>query len=156
MWWCSGSACIKVDCSLPVKNFISQPVECMNSKNIWIHIYDDFSINSYIICTLIVWIHTKMESYNIRIHIFLYEFIYFLQCKIKAASAREPRARSASAQRELRAHSASCEGEAQAHLLPRPGRARLPQLLGLRAAAPIVRVACSCPDSSGTHGCPNS
>ncbi len=31
----------------------------------------------------------------------MYEFIYFLQCKIKAASMREPRARAVSAQREL-------------------------------------------------------
>jgi hypothetical protein len=77
----------------------------------------------------------------------MYEFIYFLQCKIKAASTREPRACAASAQHELRVRSASREGEAQAHLLPQPGRARLPQLLGLRAAAPIVRVACGCPDS---------
>jgi hypothetical protein len=77
----------------------------------------------------------------------MYEFIYFLQCKIKAASAREPQARAASAQRELRAHSASREGEARAHLLPQPGRARLPRPLGLCVAAPIVRVACTCPDS---------
>ncbi len=33
----------------------------------------------------------------------MYEFIYFLQCKIKAASAHEPQARSA-----------SCEGAVQA------------------------------------------
>ncbi len=77
----------------------------------------------------------------------MYEFIYFLQCKIKAASARKLRACAASAQRELRACSASREGEARAHLLPQPGRARLPQPLELRAAAPIVRVACGCPDS---------
>ena len=42
---------------------------------------------------------------------------------------------------------ASCEGDAQAHLLPQPGRARLPQPLGLHAAAPIVGVARSRPDS---------
>ncbi len=56
-----------------------------------------------------------------------------------------------------RARAASArEGEAQAHLLPRQGRAQLPRLLGLRAAAPmlglhaaapIVRVVCGCPDS---------
>ena len=60
----------------------------------------------------------------------MYEFIYFLQCKKKAASARKPRACAASAQRELRARSASRKGEARAHLLPHPGRARLPQPLG--------------------------
>ena len=46
-----------------------------------------------------------MNSYYVRIHIFLavimYEFIYFLQCKIKAASAREPRACTARAKPEL-------------------------------------------------------
>ncbi len=31
----------------------------------------------------------------------MYEFIYFLQCKMKAASAREPRARAARAKPEL-------------------------------------------------------
>ncbi len=77
----------------------------------------------------------------------MYEFMYFLQCKIKAASGCKPRARAASVQRELQAHSMSHEGKAQAHLLPRPGRARLPQLLGLRVAALIVRVAYGCPDS---------
>ncbi len=77
----------------------------------------------------------------------MYEFIYFLQCKIKAASAREPQARAASAQRKLRACSASREGEAQAHLLPQPGHAQLPRQLGLRAAALIVGVACGCPAS---------
>ncbi len=70
---------------------------------------------------------------------------FFLQCELKAASTREPRARSPSR-----------EGEARAHLLPRQGRARLPRplglqaaapMLGLRAAAPIVRVLCGCPDS---------
>ncbi len=142
---------------------------------VWTHtayefIYDEFSMNSYIFCTLNIRIHTNMNSYYVWIHIMyefiyflqlscmnsyifrsmnsyyvwihilfaviMYEFIYFLQCKIKAASPREPRARSASR-----------EGEARAHLLPRPGRARLPRPLGLRAAAPIVRVACRCPDS---------
>jgi hypothetical protein len=77
----------------------------------------------------------------------MYEFIYFLQCKIKAASAREPRARAASLQRELQVCSANREGKAQAHLLPQPGRTRPPRPLGLRAAALIVRVACGCPDS---------
>ncbi len=42
-------------------------------------------------------------------YIFLYEFIYFSQCKIKAASAREPRACSVSSQRKLQARSASCK-----------------------------------------------
>ncbi len=114
---------------------------------VWTHtayefIFDEFSMNSYIFCTLNIWIHTNMNSYYVRIHILfavimyefvhfcsmnsyyvwihilfaviIYEFIYFLQCKIKAASTREPRARSASR-----------EGKARAHLLPQPGRARL-------------------------------
>ncbi len=63
-------------------------------------------------------------SYHVGIHI-------FLQWKIKAASARKPQARAASARRErtpraraasaqceLRAHSASREGKPRAHLLP--------------------------------------
>jgi hypothetical protein len=146
------------------KFFISHPVESRNSYCIWIHIYKEFSMNSYIFCTLNIRIHTNMNSYFVWIHILfavimyefiyfcsmnsyyvrihllfaviMYEFIYFWQCKIKAVSAREPRA-----------CSASREGEARAHLLPQPGRARLPRPLGLRAAASIVRVACGCPDS---------
>ncbi len=129
------------------KIFISRPVECMNSYKIWIHIYDKFSMNSYTFCTLNIWIHTNMNSYHVCIHIFfaviMYEFIYFFAVQNKSCE----RARAASAQRKLRARSASREGEAQAHLLPQPGHARLPQPLGLRAAALIVRVACGCPDS---------
>jgi hypothetical protein len=49
--------------------------------------------------------------------------------------------------KQLLMRSASREGEAQAQLLPQPGRARLPRPLGLHAAAPIVKVACSSPDS---------
>ncbi len=136
---------------------------------VWTHtayefIYDEFSMNSCIFCTLNIWFHMNMNSYYVWIHILfavimyelihfcsmnsyyvwihilfaviMYEFIYFLQCKIKAASAREPQA-----------CSASREGEARAHLLPQPGCAALPRPLGLRAAAPIVRVVCGCPDS---------
>ncbi len=39
----------------------------------------------------------------------MYEFIYFLQCKIKAASASEPRACSASCERAARAARAKPE-----------------------------------------------
>ncbi len=57
-----------------------------------------------------------MNSEYVWIHIFfaviMYEFIYFLQCKIKAARAREPQAHAASAQRKLQAHIASREGKA--------------------------------------------
>ncbi len=60
-------------------------------------------------------------------------------CERVAQTARE--------KPELRARSASREGEAPAHLLPLPGRAWLPQPLGLHAAAPIVRVACGSPNS---------
>jgi hypothetical protein len=106
---------------------------------IWIHIMYEFIYFLQLSC-MNLYIFYSMNSYYVWIHILfaviMYEFIYFLQCKIKAASTREPRARSASR-----------EGEARAHLLPRPGRARLPRPLGLRAAAPIVRVACGCPDS---------
>jgi hypothetical protein len=63
---------------------------------------------------------------------------------------REHVAQTARAKPELRARRASREGKAQAHLLPRPGRARLPRLLGLHVAAATVRVACDSPDS---HGC---
>ncbi len=65
IWWCSGSACIVVNGSISGKIFISCPVECMNSYNIWIHIYDEFSMNSYIFCTLYVWIHTNKNSYYV-------------------------------------------------------------------------------------------
>ncbi len=34
MGWCSGSACIVIDDSIPWENFISPPVEYMNSYNI--------------------------------------------------------------------------------------------------------------------------
>ncbi len=107
------------------KLFISHPVECMNSYNIWICIYDEFSKNSYIFCTLNIWIHTNMNSYYVWIHIFfaviMYECIYFLQCKIKAASAqRKPRGQSPSSP-------------------PAPTRPR--------PAAPTVRVACDSPNS---------
>ncbi len=57
------------------------------------------------------------------------------------------RERAASAQRELQVHSTSRKGKARPHLLPQPGRARLPQPLGLRVAAPIVRVVWGYPDS---------
>jgi hypothetical protein len=183
MWWCSGSACIVADGSILWKIFISRPVECMNSYYIWIHIYDEFSMNSCIFCTLNIWIHTNMNSYykyflqfHVWIHIFL--AVQNKSCeRTRAASAcrkrtaqdastqGKPQARAASAQRtardvsmqrKMRARSASRKGKAQAHFLPQPGRARLPRLLGLRSAAPIVRVVCGCPNSMGTHGCPNS
>ncbi len=61
----------------------------------------------------------------------MYEFVYFLQCKIKAASAREPRAHATSAQREPQGQSPSSP--------PAPTRPR--------PAALTVRVACGSPDS---------
>ncbi len=146
MWWCSGSTCIVVDGLNPRKIFISRPVECMNSYCTWIHIYNGFSMNSYISCTLNIWIHTNMNSYYVWIHTFCSYHVWihnFFAVQNKSCE----RVRAARAQREPRARSASREGEAWAHLLPRPGRARLPRPLGLRAEAPIVRVACGCPDS---------
>jgi hypothetical protein len=63
--------------------------------------------------------------------VIMYEFIYFLQCIIKAASAREPRARAESAQREPRGRSLSS----------------LPALTRPHLAALTVRVAYGSPDS---------
>ncbi len=62
----------------------------------------------------------------------MYEFIYFLQCKIKAASPRRERAaRAVSVQRKPRGRSPS---SSPAPIRPRP-------------AALTVRVACGSPDS---------
>ncbi len=165
MEWCSGSTCIVVYGLIPWNNFYFSScgkyelILRMNSYLRWIQYefiyflhfkymnsYEyEFILcmNSYTFCSYHVWINI---FFAVWIHI-LYEFMYFLQlscmnsyiflqCKIKAASAREPQARSASR-----------EGKARAHLLPRQGRAQLPQPLGLRAAAPIVRVVRGCPDS---------
>ena len=55
---------------------------------VWTHtayefIYDEFSMNSFIFCTLNKWIHTNMNSNHVWIHILfaviMYEFIHFLQ-----------------------------------------------------------------------------
>ena len=61
----------------------------------------------------------------------MYEFIYFWQCKIKAASAREPRACAASAQRKPRGQSPNSP--------PAPTRPH--------PAALTVRVVCGSSDS---------
>ncbi len=65
------------------KIFMSRSVESMNSYCTWIHIYDEFSMNLYIFCTLNIWIRMSMNSYYVWIHILfaviMYEFIYFLQ-----------------------------------------------------------------------------
>ncbi len=157
MRWCSGSACIVDNGSILWQNFyflscgMYELIQHMNSYIRW---------NQYefiYFCTLNIWIHTNMNSY-------MYEFIYFFsyhvwihiffavqnkscECTWATSMHCERAARAASAQHKLQACSASRKGEAQAHLLPQPGRAWLPQPLGLRAAAPIVRVACSCTDS---------
>ncbi len=47
----------------------------------------------------------------------MYEFRYFLQCKIKAASACKPRACAASTQRELQACSLKDDGERESECL---------------------------------------
>ncbi len=116
-YWCGGVVVVHLLWLMVwfhSKFFISHPVECMNSYNIWIRIYDEFSMNSYIFCTLNIWTHINMNSYYVWIHIFFavimytYEFIYFLQCKIKAASARELRARAASTQRRAWIDSQKC------------------------------------------------
>ncbi len=60
----------------------------------------------------------------------MYEFIYFLQCKIKDASAHELRACTGSAQHKPRGQSPSSP----------------PALTRPRPAAPIIRVACGSPD----------
>ncbi len=159
MQWCSGSACIVVDGLILWRKKNSscgmhELIQHMNSYIWWIQ-YE-----------FIYFLHFKyMNSYKYEFilcmisYIFaviMYEFIYFLQCKIKAASVCEPQARAVSAQCELRARSTSREGEARAHLLPQPDRARLPWLLGLHAAAPIVRVHTAAPIVRVACGCPNS
>ncbi len=124
----------------------------MNS--VWIHIF--FALQMYEFIQ--IWIHIMYEFIY-----FFYEFIYFLQCKIKAASARKPRACSTSAQRELQARSASCECGVQAarakpELTSCPDQAApgCPWPLGLRAAAPIVRVHTAAPIVRVACGCPDS
>ncbi len=62
-----------------------------------------------------------MNSYFFAV--IMYEFIYLLQCKIKAASACKPQAHAARAKRELQARSASHEGKARACWNPH-GRVR--------------------------------
>ncbi len=52
MRWCSGSSCIVVNGLIPWEIFFSLPVECINSYNIRICIYDEISMNSYVFCTL--------------------------------------------------------------------------------------------------------
>ncbi len=49
--------------------------------------------------------------------------------------------------RDANAFFLSLSGKAQAHILTQPGCARLPRPLGLHAAAPMVRVACSSPNN---------
>ncbi len=140
-----------------------RPVESMNSYCIWIHIrriqyefiyFSHFKymnsyeyefilcMNSYTFCSYHVWIRTFLQyefslcmnsytfcSYHVWIHIFF--AVQNKSCE---------RAQAASAQRELQGQSPSSP--------PAPTRPhRLPRPLGLRAAAPIVRVACGCPDS---------
>ncbi len=145
MRWCSGSACIVVVVRFLGKKLFTHLVECMNLYNIWIHINDEFSINSYIFCTLNIGIHTNMNSYYVWIHILfaviMYEFIYFLQCKKKAASARKPRARTASA-RKLRACTASAQRKLRGQSPSSPPAPTRPH-----PAALTVRVACGSPDS---------
>jgi hypothetical protein len=97
-----------------------------------------------------------MYEFLYFVAVIMYEFIYFLQCKIKVASTRAPRACTTSVQRELRGQSPSSP-PAPTRLRPAAPTVRVawgsPEL---RAAAPIVRVhtaalivrvACGCPDS---------
>ena len=119
---------------------------------VWTHtayefIYNEFSMNSCIFCTLNTWIHTNMKSYHVWIHIFfaviMYEFIYFLQCKKKAASARKPRACTASA-RKPRACTASAQRKLRGQSPSSPPAPTRPH-----PAAPTVRVAFGCPNQLG-------
>ncbi len=41
-WWWSGSAYTVVNGSVPMQFFVSHLLECMNSSNIWIHLYYEF------------------------------------------------------------------------------------------------------------------
>ncbi len=140
MRWCSGAHELWLMVQFHGKFFISCPVEFMNSYNIWIHIYDEFSMNSCIFCIFNIWIHTNMISYKNWIHIFL---------AVQNKSRECARATSVRRERPSRAASAQCEPQGQSPSSPpAPTRPRwLPRPLGLRAAAPIVRVACGCPDS---------
>ncbi len=126
---------------------------------VWTHtayefIYDEFSMNSCIFCTLNIWIHTNMNSYYVWIHtlfaVIMYEFIYFCSMNsyyvwihilfavimyeflffaVQNKSCKC--ARDASVQRKPRGQSLSSP--------PAPTRPR--------PAAPTVRVACGSPDS---------
>ncbi len=137
------------------KFFISCPVENMNSYCIWIHIYDEFSMNSYMFCTLNIWILTNMNSYCVWIHILfaviMYEFIYFLQyefilcmnsytfCSYHVWIHIFFAVQNKSCER-ARATSAQCELQGRSPSSP-PAPTRLP------LAAPTVRVACGSPNS---------
>ncbi len=127
---------------------------------VWTHIayefkFNEFNMNSYIFCTLNIWIHTNMNSYYVWIHILfaviMYEFVHFLQyefilcmnsytfCRYHvgihiffAVQNKSCKcARAASAQREPRGRSPSSP--------PAPTRPC--------PAALTVRVACGSPDS---------
>ncbi len=116
MLWCGGSRRLWLMVRFHGNNFISLPVESMNSYCIWIHIrwiqyefiyflhfkymnsYEYVFIlcmNSYTFCSYHVWIHTFFAVWihmnSILFAVIMYEFIFFLQCKIKAASACKPR-----------------------------------------------------------------
>jgi hypothetical protein len=170
MWWCSGSACIVDDGWFHGFFFISCPVECMNSYNIWICIYNESSMNSYIFLHFKYMNSYKYEfricvnsyffcSYHVWIHIFFAVQNKSCECTQAASTCRECAAQAASAQREPWGQSPS---SSPAPTRPRPaaptvrvacgspdskGCMQLSRYWGEHMAAPIVRVACSCPNS---------
>jgi hypothetical protein len=142
MRWCSGSACIVVDCLIPWRKFIFpscvmyELIQHMNSYIQWIQyefIYFlhfkymnsykyEFILftNSYIFC-----------SYHVRIHIFFAVQNKSCEHAWAASARRERAAQAASVQREPRGRSPSSP----------------PALTRPRPAASTVRVACGSPDS---------
>ncbi len=123
---------------------------------VWTHtayefIYDEFSMNSYIFCSLNIWIRSHYVWIHILFAVIMYEFIHFLQYEsflcmnsytfcsyhvwihifFAVQNKSCERARAASAQREPQGQSPSSP--------PAPTR--------LRPAAPTVRVACGSPNS---------
>ncbi len=138
---CGGVVVVHVVWSMvwfPGKIFITCPVVCMNSYNIWIHIYDEFNMNPCIFCTLNVWIHTNMNSYNVWMHIFFVWIHIFFAVQNKSCE----RAQAASAQQEHAAQAASTQHKLQGQSPSSP-----PALTRPRPAVPTVRVACGSPDS---------
>ncbi len=146
-WW-RGSAYTVVDGSVTKQHFSFSSCRMYEHNGKWIHLYYEFiyflqcKINEFIYFCSAKW----MNSFNCNTWIHLIAVSAYRKPQGQSPSC-EHIAQTARAKPEPRVHSASREGKARAHLLPQPGRARLPQPLGLHAAALIVRVACGSPNS---------